>query len=180
MPLPDRKKMGKTKRLAFDAVFISCAMLFSYLETLLPISLLIPLPGIGLGFANLVVMLAFFITSPIDAAVISFIRISLSALLFGTPVSFCFSLFGGLLSFAGLFLMSFIARKGHISFIGLSAVSAVFHSFGQIISAMIIYTPAAASYLPILILCSTLTGTLTGVIANLIYKRTEKIIYEKS
>ena len=99
-------KLGAARRLAYGAALLCIALAFSYLEAIAPISLVIPLPGIKLGLANIAVMLAFFCLSPIDAALVSFARIALSALLFGSPVSFFFSLCGGALAYLSLFLLS--------------------------------------------------------------------------
>ncbi len=164
------------KRLSYDAVMIAAALVLSYIEHLLPLSFLIPLPGVKLGLSNIVVILAFFALSKLDAAVISFVRITLTSLIFGSFVSFLFSLFGGALAYLAVFALGGLLKREKISFLGVSCVSAVLHSVGQISAAVIIYTPAAVSYLPILMLASTVMGTVTGVLLNLIYKRLERAL----
>lgn len=173
MPLQDKKNV--VRRICFDGIFTACAMIFSYVEAVLPLSFLLPFPGVSIGLANLVVLLAFYLISPFDAAAISFIRILLSALLFGSPVSFCFSLAGGAFSFIGIIIFSRALKKGRISFIGMSASSAVLHCIGQIFAAMLFYTLSAFFYLPFLVLAGVFTGALNGLIANLLYKRLENV-----
>ena len=180
MTISSRNKRFTTRRLCADAALICAALAFSYLEAVLPVSLLIPLPGVKLGLANLAVMLAFFVCSPVDAALVSFVRILLSALLFGSPVSFVFALLGGAMAYGTLFLSSLAVRGGKLSFIGASVISSAAHGCGQIIAASVIYSFGAAFYLPVLLICGIFTGAAIGAILNVLYMRTEKIINVKA
>ena len=47
-----------TKQLTLCAVLTALALAFSYLENFFPLSLAIPIPGIKLGLANIVTVLA--------------------------------------------------------------------------------------------------------------------------
>ena len=82
------------RRLCRNAALLVLAFALSLVEHLLPISLILPLPGVKLGLANVVITVVFFCGSPLDAAIISAVRIGLSALLFGSPVSLLFSALG--------------------------------------------------------------------------------------
>lgn len=168
------------KRVAYSAAMLLVALAFSYIEAIVPISLLIPLPGIKLGLANLAVMLTFFSISKYDAALVSFARIALSALLFGSPVSFLFSLSGGMLAYASMFLSKPILKCGKMSFIGASVISSALHGAGQILAAMLLYGTGALFYLPVILLCGVPFGALTGWILNILYPKTEKIINAKN
>ena len=176
MTISSRNKRFNARRLCADAAFICAAMAFSYLEAVLPISLLIPFPGVKLGLANLAIMLAFFASSPIDAAAASFIRVLLSALLFGSPVSFFFAFLGGAFAYCTMFLSKIAVKSGKMSFIGASVISSAAHGCGQILAASVLYGAGAALYLPTLLICGTVTGTAVGAILNVLYKRTEKLI----
>ena len=173
-------KLGAARRLAYGAALLCIALAFSYLEAIAPISLVIPLPGIRLGLANIAVMLAFFCLSPIDAALVSFARIALSALLFGSPVSFFFSLCGGALAYLSLFLSRPLVKNGKMSFIGASVISSALHGSGQIIAAAIVYGVGAWFYLPVILLFGAPFGALVGLLLNILYPRTEKIINANS
>ena len=164
-------RISGTKRLCFDAFCVSAALLLSYIETLLPLSLLIPLPGIKLGLANIAVILVFFCVSRADAAAVSYVRITLSALLFGSVVSFIFSLFGAVLSYIVLILLQKPLENGKLSFVGVSVLCAVMHGAGQILAASLLYTPAAFSYLGFLIIAGVISGCTVGVLSNLIIYR---------
>ena len=71
--------MKKAKPLAFCAVMLALAMILSYIESLIPLP--VPLPGVKLGLANTAVLFVMLYLSPEYAAVISLLRVLLSALL---------------------------------------------------------------------------------------------------
>lgn len=152
---------SQVKRLTLDAMLLGVAMMLSYLEAVLPLSLIIPIPGARLGLANVAVTLCFFSVSPVDAAVVSLSRICLTSLLFGNIQSFLFSLFGAVLAYIGMWIArSFIK---HFSFYGISVLSAALHNLGQCIAAVIVLgTPAVFTYLPVLLICALIFGLITG------------------
>ena len=84
----------RTRMICLCAVFTATAMMLSYLEAVLPLTPLIPLPGLKLGLANTVTVLVFALISPRAAAVVSALRILLMGLLFGSAVSLFFSAAG--------------------------------------------------------------------------------------
>ena len=53
--------MSNTKRIVVSAVLVSLALAFSYVERFIPLQLLIPLPGIKLGLANIVTLTALYL-----------------------------------------------------------------------------------------------------------------------
>ena len=70
----------KTRRLTLSAILVTLAMIFSYIEFLVPIS--IGIPGIKLGFANLVIVIALYCLDARYAFVINIVRIILNGLMF--------------------------------------------------------------------------------------------------
>ena len=48
----------RTKTLALSAILASLAMIFSYIEALFPLR--VPVPGIKLGLANLIIIIAIY------------------------------------------------------------------------------------------------------------------------
>ena len=162
-----------TRRICVDAMLCAAAMLLSYLEVLLPLNALIPLPGFRLGLANVAVVAVFCLISPTDAAVVSGVRFSLMALLFGTVTSFWFSFMGALLSFLMLLLLRTAGKK--CSFIGVCVLCAAAHNTGQIMAAVTIFgTALIPSYLPLLLLASVVYGSVVGVLLNLLLPRLER------
>ena len=149
---------------------IALAFAFSYLESLIPFNF--GIPGIKLGIANLVVIVALYTMNAKDALFISIIRILLSGLAFSGPFAMIYSLIGGLLSF----LVMFAAKKSNkLSSIGVSALGGTVHNFGQIlVAAVVMRTYRIIYYFPILMTVGLVTGILNGIIADIIIKRIAK------
>lgn len=166
---------ARTARLCRNAVFLALAMILSFLEHLVPIAALIPLPGVKLGLANVAITVLLFFGSPWDALLVSLCRIGLSALLFGTPISFLFSLCGGLLSFAVLLVCRYTATR-FLSFIGVCVLSATGHHVGQMVAAVVLFDSGVLlTYLPVLLLAGVVLGGVTGMILNLTELRLRKL-----
>ena len=156
----------RVRRVALDAMMIAVAMLLSYLEFLLPLQALLPIPGFRLGLANLAVTLVFCLLSPTDAAIVSGVRITLTAVLFGSVTSFYFSAMGGLASFCMLVLLSKWGKR--LSFFGVSVLCAAVHNCGQILAAVTLFGPfLIRSYLPLLLVASAIYGGIVGCLLNL-------------
>jgi len=106
--------MSQVKKLSFSALMLGCALALSYIEAIFPMPSF--LPGFKLGLSNIAVMLTVFCAGPLSGAAVLIAKISVSALLFGTPISFAISLLGGIFAFAAYFLfLRFGGKK--ISFI---------------------------------------------------------------
>ena len=90
--------MSSTERLTLTAMLTVIALMFSYVEAIIPITL--GIPGFKLGFANIMVIIALYALDTRFAFGINLFRIVLSALLFGSPFSMMYSLAGGMLSLA--------------------------------------------------------------------------------
>lgn len=164
-----------TRLICLCAVFTATAMMLSYLESLLPLTPLIPLPGFKLGLANTVTVLVFALVSGRAAATVSALRILLMGLLFGSAVSLFFSAAGGLLSFLALLLAGRLLRK--CSFLGVSVLCAAAHNIGQLLAAVCLFGfEIFLSYLPVLLLAALLSGILTGILLNLSVPRLQRSI----
>ena len=87
-------------------MLMALAMIFSYVEVLIPINL--GVPGIKLGIANLVVVIGLFFLPAGEVLMISVARILLMGYLFGNGMSILYSLAGGLLSFLVMLLLKHI------------------------------------------------------------------------
>lgn len=158
------------KRLCTLALMIALAFAFSYLESLIPFNF--GIPGIKLGIANLVVIIALYTMNTKDALFISIIRILLSGLAFSGPFAMIYSLIGGLLSFS----VMFVAKKSNkFSPIGVSALGGTVHNFGQIlVAAVVMRTYRIIYYFPILMIVGLVTGIVNGIIGDIIIKRIAK------
>ncbi len=150
------------KRVALAGIFVSLALIFSYVESLIPFNF--GIPGIKLGLANVVVVTGLYLMKLPDVCLISLIRIFVSGLLFGNMMSLIYSLSGGILS---LIVMILLRKTGKFSVIGVSIAGAVCHNAGQIAAAILVTgVPVIAYYLPVLIGVGLVTGAVMGIIAS--------------
>ena len=96
--------MKKNSRLvAFCGIFTALAMIFSYVEMLLPIS--IGVPGAKLGLANIAVLVVLYVAGGRTAFCVDILRIVLTSILFGNMAAFIFSISGGMLSIIVMILL---------------------------------------------------------------------------
>ena len=163
---------SKTSQLILIALMSAISLGLYALENLIPP--IVPVPGVKLGLANIVTLVCMYILDTRSAFVVLLVRILISTLLFGQPVSFVFSLFGGVLSFLTMAFLKRFMDKSNIWAISVFASFA--HNAGQIIAAIIItgeYT--VAYYFLFLVISSVITGVFTGVSAQTVIKKFEKI-----
>lgn len=159
------------KKAAYMGMLTALAFVFSYIEFLLPINL--GVPGIKLGLANLVVIVALYLMDVRAACTLSFVRILLTGLTFGNPASMIYSLAGGMLS---LVIMIVAKKAGFFSVTGVSVLGGVFHNVGQIIVAiLVVETKSLLYYLPVLILSGTVAGVLIGILASILIRHLNKM-----
>lgn len=143
------------------------AMIFSYVEFLIPFNF--GFPGIKLGLANLIVLIAIYRLGAGYAFAIDMARIFLSGLLFGGVAAMLYSFAGGLLSFAVMLLLQ---KSGLFSPVGVSMAGGVSHNIGQItVAALVTETGKIFLYMPVLLASGLVTGILLGVAATYILLR---------
>lgn len=150
-----------TQRLATAALLAALALIFSYLETLIPLP--VGLPGIKLGIANLVIVIALYYLDFRYALAINLIRILVSGLLFSGVFGIIYSLAGGLLS---LVVMWALKKSGAFSMVGVSMAGGVCHNFGQLLVASFLVSDIRMfAYLPVLMISGLVSGILVGIVA---------------
>ncbi len=157
---------SQAEKVAYCGIFTVFGLLLSYVEAVIPINLILPVPGFKLGLANLAVLFAFFTLGFSYACAVSLCRISLSALLFGSVTSFLFSLAGGVLTLTALLLFKLFLHRFN-GIIGLSVLCAAMHNIGQcLVCAAFFGHYVLTFYLPYLLLFSLITGSVTGFLAS--------------
>lgn len=157
-----------SKRLALCASLASLALVLAYLEAISGIDELMPVPGTKLGLANIAVIAAAYTVSLGASAAVSFLRVIAASLLFGTPISFFYSLLGALFAYAFLALARHIFDRV-LSPIGVSVGSAALHMVGQLTAASIMLGDTAVlRLLPIYLVFSVVSGVVTGCLSQLL------------
>ncbi len=158
-------------RVAYFGVFTALALIFSYVETLIPIHF--GIPGMKLGLANLVIVIALYKMKVREAFLLSVVRVLLSGFLFGNYFSIIYSLAGALLS---LSVMAMLKRTDGFSVMGVSIVGGVCHNIGQLIVAMaVVETFSVIYYVPVLLVAGLVTGLLIGTGAEEMLKRLKNL-----
>ena len=146
--------------MAQSAVLIALALALSYVERFIPLQLLIPLPGVKLGLANIVTLIALYLLGTKSAFVILAIRCLLGAVFGGGITGLMFSLTGGVLSMS---VMALCKRMKTLSVYGVSILGAAAHNVGQILAAMVLMNSVYIGvYLSYLLLVALATGFATG------------------
>ena len=159
----------KAKEITLCAVLTALALALSYTEQFIPLQLLIPLPGIKLGLANLVTVIALYSLGNGAAFAVSMVRILLSGLTFQGLSVMLYSLAGGLFSF---FVMAAAKRYTGLSVIGISILGGVTHNLGQLLlAALVLKTEALLYYFPPLMLAGTVAGLLIGLMGGMVIRR---------
>ncbi len=161
-------------RVAYFGVFTALALMFSYIETMIPIQF--GVPGIKLGLANIMIVIMLYKSSAKEALLLSIVRIMLSGFLFGNLSSILYSIAGGVLS---LGIMTLLKKQGGFSVIGVSVAGGVSHNVGQLIVAMLVVeTYQVGYYFPVLLVAGVLTGLGIGVASQEVLKRIRNIRFE--
>lgn len=152
--------MGKAKQVSLCAILTALALALSYAERFLPLQLVVPLPGIKLGLANIVTLIALSLFKTRYACMILIPRCLLGAVFGGGITGLAFSLCGGLLALGA---MAAARKTALFSIYGVSVIGAAAHSVGQILAAMVLmHSVYVGAYLSYLLIAAVLTGLLTG------------------
>lgn len=158
---------SRTRKTAVLGLFIALSMIFSYVESVVPVPLVVP--GAKLGLPNTLILLVLYVYGAREAALVNVARIFLSGFMFGNMFSIVYSLAGALLSFAVMFLAK---RMQIFPMKAVSVLGGVFHNVGQIIvAAFLVSGISVMAYLPVLLVAGVVTGLCNGILAEMIYKR---------
>ena len=158
----------KTKKLALMALLTAIALTIFMVEAQIPP--LVPLPGVKIGLSNIVTVFAVFALGPGEAASILFCRIFLGSIFAGNFSSILYSAAGGFCAIGVTILLRKVLSLRQLWVAG--ALGAIAHSVGQMAVAVIMTgTPSIVIYLPALIAISIITGTFTGLCAQVLVNR---------
>ena len=148
------------------ALLASLALIFSYVEAIIPYN---PgVPGIKLGIANIVTVVALYRYGWKEAASVSIIRIVIAGLLFNGLFGMLYSLAGAALSLLG---MIGLKKTGLFSVTGVSMAAGVLHNLGQLlIAAALIEDLRIFFYFPVLLFSGIVAGIFVGITAQMVLR----------
>ena len=156
------------KNITKIALLSSLALIFGYIESLLPPLLL---PGIKVGLSNIILVFAIYELDRKSAFFIMFVKVFVSSLLFSGMNVFFYSLSGGILSLSIMMLF----KNRCFSTIGISILGGIFHNLGQLLVAGIILGKNALYYFPVLLISGAVMGFLIGIVTINVLKYTKKL-----
>lgn len=155
------------KKIAYMGLFAAIAIIFGYVESLIPF--FAGIPGIKLGLANLAVLFILEKYTWKEAVLVSMVRIFVIGFMFGNMFSILYSMAGAALS---LTVMTFMKKTSGFSLLGISIAGGVSHNIGQLIVAtLIVENKSLLYYAPVLIISGVITGLLIGILTGEVTKR---------
>ena len=161
-----------TRRITLLALLTAIALTIFMIEAQLPV--LVPIQGVKLGLANIITVYAVFVLGPGDALLIRCARVFLGAVFSGQMMTLLYSMGGGLLAWLAMVGLRKLLTRKQIWLC--SPVAAVFHNLGQLlVAAGVMKTWAVMAYLPYLLLSGIITGLFTGLCAQFLIGRLDKI-----
>ncbi len=158
----------KVQKIALLGVLLAATIVIAILESFIPS---FTIPGIKLGFANIVILVTLYELGIWEAVFINVVRVFVVALVRGTFLSmgFFMSLTGAFMSLGIMILLVLLIKK--FSIIGVSVLGALFHVVGQILIAMAYMGSGyVVFYLPIIALSAVITGIIVGLVAGAIIR----------
>lgn len=163
--------MAKTKKLALMAMLTAASLIVFVIEAQIPAP--VPVPGVKLGLANVITLVAMLLLGRREAGLILLVRIAMGSVFAGGVSGFIFSICGGVLAYA---VMCLTVRAFPLKMLWVvSALGAVAHNIGQLIAAVAITrTAALLVYAPVLLASGIVTGVFTGLAATYLLIRLDK------
>ncbi len=157
-----------TKRMVLIGLLTAISLIIYIIEAQFPLPLAIP--GLKLGFANIITLYAMFSLGAKDTLFILLSRIALAALFSGRLTLLLYSLAGAMASYLILFLIKGLLKPNQIWLAGIFCAMA--HICGQLVLAMFLLNSSLVFYYaPILLIGAICSGLITGYCAQLMNQR---------
>ena len=164
--------MAKTKKLVFMALLTAVALTIFVIENQIPAP--VPIPGVKLGLANIITLVAIRLLGKKEAGAILLVRILMGAMFAGSPSTLLFSAAGGTLAYLLMCVLTSVFSDRQLWIV--SALAGVAHNAGQLAACMLVVkTPGVMAYAPILAVSGILTGIFTGFAAQYLLEALKKL-----
>ena len=164
--------MAKTKKLALMAVLTAIALTVFVIESQIPP--IVPIPGVKLGLANMITLVAMLVLGRKEAGAILAVRILMGSMFAGGVSGFLFSLAGGTLAYLVMMLLVGIFPEKLLWVV--SVFGAIAHNIGQLaVAVWVSGTPSIIVYGPALMASGIITGAFTGIGAYYLVKALGKL-----
>lgn len=161
----------KTKQITELGLLLGVSLVLAYLESLLPV--MIAVPGVKLGLANIVTMLVLYRMGGKKAFFFMTLRVVLAGFLFSGAAGIAYSFAGGACC---IIVMCTVKRFPFFSILGVSMAGAVSHNFGQLLVAFFVMENAhILHYFPVLCISGGITGLVIGYVSALLISQMNQI-----
>lgn len=161
-----------TQKIAVYGILSALALVLSLFDNLITPEMAILPMGAKLGLSNIVIMVAAGM-SVTGGYYILLIKVLFAFVTRGVTAGLM-SLSGGLLATTATILLLKINTK-KLSYLGIAVISAVLHNMGQLACATVISgTMYLLNYGKWLLLFAVITGSVTGIVLNLLMPRLDK------
>lgn len=162
-----------TKKLTTMSILTGLALIIFIVEAQIPS--VTAIPGIKLGLANIITLIALVFLGRKQAGIILAARIILGSIFAGSFSTILFSGAGGLLCYIVMSLSIYRLPRKQLWVI--SILGAAAHNTGQLLTAVLILrSPALFAYAPVLLISAIISGTFTGLCAGFICKYQKWIV----
>jgi heptaprenyl diphosphate synthase len=167
--------MNKTKKMVLLSILVAIALVIYLIEAQIPVLF----PGIKLGLANSISLVALILLGWKEAFLIMVLRTLLGSMFGGSLSAFMFSIAGGVLSNIVMVLL-YKWFKNYIGIPTISVCGAVFHNIGQLlVASFIVQDLRIYVYLPVLLVSAIITGYFIGILSSILKGRLGKILILK-
>lgn len=158
-------------KIGYLGIFTAIGLMLGYIESLFMIP--IRIPGIRIGFSNLITIVALYLLGPIEAFLVLIARVILSGILFGNGSSVIYSIAGAIFSF----IFMYVGKKLNVfSEVGVSVIGGVCHNMAQLLVASILTGSMKVLYYgPVLTIFGCIAGIIIGFISIVIIRRMKMI-----
>lgn len=164
--------MAKTKKLALMAMLTAISLIVFVIEAQIPAPL--PIPGVKLGLANIITLVAMLILGRKEAGAILFVRILMGSIYAGGVSGFMFSIAGGAMAYIVMCITVKVFPEKLVWVV--SILGALGHNAGQLaVSVIITQTPSILVYAPALAASGIITGAFTGFGAMYLARALDKL-----
>ena len=154
--------MPKTRKLVLMSLLTAAALTIFVIENQIPLP--VPIPGVKLGLANIITLVAMLLLGRKEAGAILLVRVLMGAMFAGSPSTLLFSAAGGLFAYLVMCLTTGVFSDSQLWIV--SALADVAHNAGQLLAcALVVKTPGVLAYAPILAASGVITGVFTGFAA---------------
>ncbi len=160
------------RRLTTLALLSAIALTIFMIEAQIPA--LVPIPGVKLGLANIVTVFTVFLLRGRDGVLVLSVRIFLGAVFAGNFSTILYSAAGGTLAILTTMGLKLVLSNKQMWVAG--CLGAIAHSIGQMtVAVLVTLTPGLLVYLPVMVICSIVTGIFTGLCAQFLLNRGDKL-----